>query len=760
MPLQLEVFVNGEPKNLIGAFVRLDDGRIAVRASELRELGISAAAEVGPDDLVVLDEMNTLTYAFASDTQTIDFSIVPEGLLLNRIDASNGRGYAPAQTGRGAALNYSLFTSASSNLDSQVIAYNGVSGAFEGRVFGDYGTVWSSAIARDMQELGNGFVRLETAWDYDDSERLLAYRLGDTISGALPWTRPVRMAGLQIQRDFSLRPDIITMPLPSVSGSAVVPSTVDVYVNNAQVYSSDVPAGPFEIANIPVVSAGGQAQVVVRDAAGRESMTTAPIYASSLLLKPGLYEFSAEVGTARHQFGIESNAYSDIPMGAATVRYGWTDTLTLEAHAEVTPSLLNVGLGHVVQLTPWLRASGAASFSTYESELGSQIFAALEFESVAFTGRVSTQRTFGTYTDLGWVTAAAESEEFRPDDVILDLTSIRPPEVLDQVSLGFPLGFSRSQISLNATHLERAGDEPQYIVAAAFSCALINNTTLLATAFKDLASSDHAGAYIGISMPLGQNGSLTSSVSHDRGGMGYGVEYSKPRGLEPGSFGWQARVIEGASPQHLAAGAYRGTYADVQGRVLHYGESVTGTAEVDGAIVASGGGIFMTHRIDDAFAVVDVGAPNVDVFHENRRVATTDSSGRALVTGLRSYETTKISIDPLNLPVDAQLPEAEIKVTPADRNGIAVDFNVEGSARAALVVLRTPDGKFLSAGSAGRLEGKGDEFVVGYDGQAFVSNLSDTNTVVIESGSGTCRATFAYVEETGKQVRIDPVICQ
>src|SRR5690606_5359178 len=98
-PLQLEVFVNGEPKNLIGAFIRLDDGRMAVRARELGELGIAVAEEIRSDDLVILDDMNSLTYAFASDTQTIDFSVTPEGLMLHRIDAGNGHGYAPAQTG-------------------------------------------------------------------------------------------------------------------------------------------------------------------------------------------------------------------------------------------------------------------------------------------------------------------------------------------------------------------------------------------------------------------------------------------------------------------------------------------------------------------------------------------------------------------------------------------------------------------------------------------------------------------------------------
>jgi outer membrane usher protein FimD/PapC len=28
------------------------------------------------------------------------------------------------------------------------------------------------------------------------------------------WTRPVRLGGIQVQRDFSIRPDLVTLPLP------------------------------------------------------------------------------------------------------------------------------------------------------------------------------------------------------------------------------------------------------------------------------------------------------------------------------------------------------------------------------------------------------------------------------------------------------------------------------------------------------------------------------------------------------------------
>ena len=40
------------------------------------------------------------------------------------------------------------------------------------------------------------------------------------------WTRPVRLGGGQVQRNFGIRPDLITMPLPSLSSSAAVASTV------------------------------------------------------------------------------------------------------------------------------------------------------------------------------------------------------------------------------------------------------------------------------------------------------------------------------------------------------------------------------------------------------------------------------------------------------------------------------------------------------------------------------------------------------
>jgi len=160
---------------------------------------------------------------------------------------------------------------------------------------------------------------------------MISYRAGDFVSGGLGWTRPVYLGGMQIQRNFSLRSDLVTLPMPVVSGSAAVPSTLEVHTGNVRTYSGEVPAGPFELANFRVISGAGEARVVLKDTLGREIQTTLPFYTSSELLRQGLVDFSAEIGFPRRNHGTESSDDASDIMGTATVRYGLADRLTLES---------------------------------------------------------------------------------------------------------------------------------------------------------------------------------------------------------------------------------------------------------------------------------------------------------------------------------------------------------------------------------------------------------------------------------------------
>lgn len=124
--------------------------------------------------------------------------------------------------------------------------------------------------------------------------------------------------------------------------------------------------------------------------------------------------------------------------------------------------------------------------------------------------------------------------------------------------------------------------------------------------------------------------------------------------------------------------ADRAESSNLQGRATHEGTrarlEVAGRMSdgsrglglrLDGAVVAAGGGVFLSRRINDSFAVVDAGAPGVEVRAENRPVGQTGRGGKLLVPDLRAYEPNRLSIDPTNLPVDAVVSSTHQTIRPA-----------------------------------------------------------------------------------------------
>jgi outer membrane usher protein len=254
---------------------------------------------------------------------------------------------------------------------------------------------------------------------------------------------------------------------------------------------------------------------------------------------------------------------------------------------------------------------------------------------------------------------------------------------------------------------------------------------------------------------------VTASVaaSGGSGGSSIGVDAIKPLEEKPGSFGWRVRDIEGSAGQRSGAVAYRSSFMRTEVGVSQGSKGAVATAEIEGSVATLGGGVFFANRIDDAFAVVETGAPGIEVFHENRSAGFTDSAGRALIPRLRSYQNNKIAIDTTNLPVDADVAMTESRIAPGDRSGVRLNFAVQTNVRPAVVVFKTPSGEPLAAGSQGRVE-NGESFVIGYDGRAYIKNLSALNTVTVATLDRECRASFPYEARPNEQVVISPVTCQ
>jgi outer membrane usher protein len=285
---------------------------------------------------------------------------------------------------------------------------------------------------------------------------------------------------------------------------------------------------------------------------------------------------------------------------------------------------------------------------------------------------------------------------------------------------------------------------------------------LFVTAFADLSNRNNYGIFGGISIPIGDDAAASTGATSSKSGTSITSDASRPLASEAGSYGWRVRDSEGPVVYRSAAGSYRSSFATVQAGVEQsQGSVVRGTAQIDGAVATMGfGSVFFTNRIDDAFAVVDTGTPGVAVYQENRPIGETNGRGQLLVPNLRAYGNNRISIDPTKLPLNAEIESVENVVAPADRGGVLVKFAAKTDVKAAVLILLGADGKPLPVGARGQLEGDADDFVVGYDGRAFVKGLKDANTATVTSDKGSCHVSFDYAASDDTQVVIGPVSCQ
>ena len=706
---------------------------------------------------VCLEKLPGVTYRYEVDAQNIHLKVTDDARVPLDFDARRTR---PDPTGGqdwSAVFNYALFASGGSQdiTTNTYPQYQGVSAAVDGHVFSQYGVFNQSFTANSTAtELTPNFLRLDTRWFYEDPATLVTYSAGDVISGSLNWTTSIRMGGVQIRRDFQLRPDLVTQPLPQFSGSAAVPSTVEVFANQSRAFSQAITGGPFNINNIPLATGPGTMRIVLRDAAGKETVTEYAYYNSTNLLAPGLLDYSVETGFARQFYGLYSDGYDGNPIGSASFRYGVTPRITVEGHAEGGAGLANAGAGVNFGLWHYGVASFALSGSQYEGALGGQAYAS--FETTIWGARLMTRalQGLGDYEDLASVTA--------PRCSLLIAGCMHGVGVYkrqDQVSLSVPLFFDASFINASYTDSLYYDGDGSKIGTLSYSRPFFwDNSTVSLNVFNDFEQKTNYGAYAALTYSWGKyNASAIAEASNNT--YGAGGSFSRSLGQEQGSYGYSVTALEGQQPYNSASVSYRASAFQAAAGVVETGKSAQVTAQVEGA-VAILHGVHFANRIDNSFAVVDTGIPNARVLYENNPIGETDSEGTLLIPEMRARQENSITIDPASLPVQADMPDTKQVVVPGARGGLTVRFKGNAAPPSAMVSFKDGKGEWLPVGSEVWVNGGETSFAIGYDGETYLTGLSPSNTVQIKKPDGSsCNASFEFVADGNGQVRIPGVAC-
>src|SRR5205085_6840749 len=368
-----QVDVNNQGFNEAVALLRSSDGRFFVAAEDLERwrLRVPSAVPLRREGKAYypLDDIPGATALVDERRLMMQITTRPEA-FVSTVDVVKPPQFPPPMLPHpGGFLNYHLSMTQFEHDRSD-------NGAFEAGFFSKYGVFTSGLLA---PQLGSprDWVRLDSTFAVDYPEKLTSLRLGDTLSRPGTWGRPIRLGGVQYGTNFNIQPGFIRQPVLEAAGSATVPSTVDVFVNNALARRTAVPPGPFSITNIPAINGAGEVRLVVTDLLGRQQIITQPYYGSIQLLKRGLEDFSYEAGLTRRDFALESDHYGQ-PMAAATYRRGFTDVFTGELHAETSAGVRTVGPTGVFRAGNLGLVSGSYAVGHSDQGLGHLVGAGIE----------------------------------------------------------------------------------------------------------------------------------------------------------------------------------------------------------------------------------------------------------------------------------------------------------------------------------------------------------------------------------------------
>jgi len=724
----LEVMVNGESTGSVARFADRD-GKLLTPIDELHDLGLRADPTLAdPQGMVPLDRLPGVAYRYEPAMQRVYLTVDDAQRMPTQLGARN-RARPPVTPGRGFVLNYEAYAQPDSGQDL---------GLYSEQRFFHPGGVFSNTGVASFYGRDSRYVRLDSNWTHADPSGMQSVLIGDMITGALPWSRPVRLGGFQWRRNFGLRPDLITYPLPALAGSAAVPGAVDLYINNVRQYSGQVPTGPFVINNAPALSGAGQATIVVRDALGRDVSTTVPLYVDSRLLATGLFDYSVEVGFLRDQYGVDSFRYDSAPAANGSMRYGVNDTLTVEGHAEASRGVGIAGGGVLFKLpaTGVLNLSGSVSAAG-----GNQLGLGYQWRTPRFSIDLQGTRTFGHYTDL-----AARS-------------GAPMPNALYRATVSMPV---RRNGNIAASYIDLS--DPVYgaarIGSLAWTAQWSRRLSFTASAYRDFAAGSSYGASVTLTFLIDNSTTASATVGRDDGKptMIGTVSHATPY---EGGWGWQVGGQKGAGTYRgFAQANFRGRYGDAYGAVQDLQGRVSTQFGASGSLVAMDGTVLAGRRIDQSFALVSTGGvADLPVLVENRRIGNTNGSGHILVPNLLPYDANRIEIDALALPVNTRLSSTRLSIAPALQSGALATFSIE-SYRGGQVVLTDALGQPLPAGTPVIHLESGVRTMVGYDGLAFFESLNDGNTFHAETPDGICTARLHYTATDDALPRLGPVPCE
>ncbi|MGQ6549187.1 fimbria/pilus outer membrane usher protein [Serratia sp. IR-2025] len=752
------------------------------------EAGVLAKNHVqtkGQQGLIKVEELPGVKVKYDSAAQQLIFQVPDAWLPKQDVGGGELMNYTMAQSSTGLLLNYDSYYTDPHEGSRSVATW------MEQRLFSNLGFISNTGTYRYNIDTASGeggsavqdrYLRYDTFWRYSDEQDLISYQLGDFVSNSLTWSNSARMGGLRISRNFALRPDLVTYPLLQYSGTAAVPSTVDLFLNGFKASSNNLNSGPFTLTNVPYINGAGEATIVTTDAVGRQVSTTVPFYVSNTLLRKNLSDFDVSLGAVRQDYGISNGDYSDAAF-SGIYRYGLSNYLTLSGHSEATQGLALGGLGADIAVGTW----GTLSLSASQSKANHPPVATSDVVNDQIVrpntpgmphpnqnidnplGTKVTDKKDGSQYTLGYsynstlfsFSAQRASRTVGYQDLTSYTSNTRLSRQSDQATFSAsPFGSSNGTLGLGYYDVQAYDNSHTRLVNFSYSRALWGQSSMFVSLNKTLGDNGYS-AQLQFIIPLGSDVSLNAGLARNNNGhYQHQVGASKAAPTD-GGMGWNLAYSGGGDAYQQADATWKTRYATLQGGIFGPQGEYTNWADLSGSVVFMANSWFLSDKINDAFIVVDTdNYAGVSVLYENQKMGTTDSNGHLLIPSISSYYPAKVEIDTLPLPADVVANQVNNRIAVKQGSGMVVKFPVQ-KVLSANITLHDTAGQPLKLGTLVTEQTTQQTTVVGYDGLVYFSHLQSHGQLSIQQDDRSmCRVDFDLNPNYHSIEQVGPLVCQ
>ncbi|HIB1517734.1 TPA: fimbria/pilus outer membrane usher protein [Salmonella enterica subsp. enterica serovar Muenchen] len=560
------------------------------------------------------------------------------------------------------------------------------------------------------------------------------------------------------QRDFA----------PVVRGIARTQARVEVKQNGYTMTSTTVPAGPFEINDLPSVGSNGDLQVTVLESDGSRQEFTVPYNVPAVALRRGYLKYSVAGGQYRSSLDNVETA----PVMSAELAYGLPWNLTGYGGVQTAEHYQAGSAGLGIMLGAW----GAVSVDMTQAR--SQRYAQDWQNGQRWRLRYS--NTLDTGTSLSMASEEYATEGYGGLSETLDTwcdshsgcdrygsySSLRQRN-RTSVYISQPLGGMGS-LSLNGSrqtyHNDRTSNSSW---GASYSTSLWGRAFLSLNWSRNQRTDRNGRQYddsltsLYLSLPLNgwssenpvyatyqMNNRVHGDASHELGMYGDTLN----RRLH-----WDVRerYRDGAAGGDKASSAlyldYRGAYGEMTGNYNYSSHQQLSGAGLKGQMLVTGDGVTSGQPQGDTLALVE--APGVSgVPVGGWPGVRTDFRGYTTLGYLSPYQKNDISIDPAQLPDDAAVSQTSVSVVPTKGAVVRAPFSTSVGKRVLLTLMRE-DGKPVPFGSVVTVEGSENSTgITGDGGVVYLTGVPGDGKVTVRWGRGQslhCSAGIQIPEKPG-----------